>query len=103
MSQYNHRKLLYQFSAPLWKYEGAGGWHFVSMPKEMALEIKSNFSQNAEAWGRIKVLAEVGEHSWETSIWYDKKRQTYLLPIKSEVRKTQKIELSQTLTIQVSF
>jgi len=39
------------------------------------------------------------DSNWNTAIWFDTKHHTYLLPIKSEIRKNEKIELNQMLEI----
>lgn len=77
----------YVFSAKIWCFE----WHFVSLPKEMAMEIRKNLKCFEEGWGRLKVIAKIGNSQWKTAIWFDTKHQTYLLPIKTEIRKSEKI------------
>ena len=77
----------YAFSAQIWYSE----WYFVSLPKEMAKEIRDDFKQFEEGWGRLKVTAKIGNSEWKTAIWFDTKQQTYLLPIKAEIRKREKI------------
>jgi hypothetical protein len=83
----------FTFKAKIWKSPGAGGWHFVSMEKTMAAKIRGSFGENEEGWGRLKVLAGVGNTQWETAIWYDTKAGTYLLPIKAQIRKKLKLGL----------
>jgi hypothetical protein len=39
---------------------------------------------------------------WETAIWYDSKKETYLLPIKSEIRKKLKMDFENLLEIKIS-
>ena len=80
-------KIKYNFTAPVWQYASAGGWYFVSLPEGLASEIRTNLQWQEEGWGRLKVVAAIGTFSWETSIWFDTKLDTYLLPIKAEVRK----------------
>lgn len=43
-------------------------------------------------WGSLPVMATIGKTTWKTSIFPDKKRGAYLLPIKAEVRKKEEIE-----------
>ncbi len=75
------------FTASSWQHPGAGGWHFVSLPMELSEEIRSDMQSQEEGWGRMKVKAQIGETSWATSIWFDTKQNTYLLPLKAEIRK----------------
>lgn len=77
----------YTFSAKVWYSE----WHFVSFPKALANEIRENLKCFEEGWGRLKATARIGNSDWKTAIWFDTKHQTYLLPIKAEIRKREKI------------
>jgi hypothetical protein len=88
-----YKGVRYAFSAPLWRYTGAGGWHFVSLPEDLSAEIRAMFKTEEEGWGRLKATALIGEQEWKTAIWYDAKKHTYLLPIKAEVRRTQQLQL----------
>ncbi len=92
-------KVKYEFLTKMWKYDGDGGWHFVSLPKDTSKEIRAHFQWQEEGWGRMKVIAQIGEFEWKTSIWFDSKTKLYLLPIKAEVRK--KCKLDQEKEIEV--
>lgn len=85
----------YTFSAKVWYSE----WYFVSLPKEMAQEIRSHLMRFEEGWGRLKVVSKIGNSEWKTAIWFDTKHQTYLLPIKTEIRKREKIEIDNEVKI----
>ena len=43
----------------------------------------------------MKAFAEIGEVNWKTAIWYDTKMETYLLPIKAEIRTKSDLELNK--------
>lgn len=79
------------------------GWTFVSLPKELSVEIKGNFKCLEEGWDRMKVMAEVGNSKWQTAIWLDKKQDAYLLPLKAAVRKKEKIVPDQEVKIIIFF
>ena len=66
----------YEFNAMPWKYAGPAGWVFVSIPDQMSKEIRKTF-KNEEAG------------------WFDSKMNTYLLPLKSEIRKKEKLDLDK--------
>ena len=40
---------------------------------------------------------------WETSLFHDKKRDAFLLPVKADVRRREKIGLGDTIEVSVSF
>lgn len=88
-------KIRYEFKAKVWQHSLPGGWYFVSLPIELSKEIRENLKWQEEGWGRLKASAKIGITEWETSIWYDKKQKTYLLPLKAEIRKREKIKTSE--------
>jgi hypothetical protein len=81
----------YTFTAQMWQHQAPGGWYFVSLPKALSKEIRENLQWQEEGWGRMKATAQIGEVSWETAIWFDTKREAYLLPIKADIRKRAKL------------
>lgn len=94
-------KVKFEFSAKLWQYGGEGSWHFVSLPKDISNEIREHFQWQEEGWGRMKMVAEINEFRWETSIWFDSKMKIYLLPIKAEVRKKLKLKVEDELMVMI--
>jgi len=92
-------RIKYEFSANVWQYHGKGAWWFVSLPGEMAMEIRENLQWQEEGWGRLKVSAKIGHTEWKTALWYDTKMNTYLLPLKAEIRKNEKIEADDTVEV----
>jgi len=89
----------YQFDSVLWKYPGKGGWHFVALPKELSKEIRNTLKSEEQGWGRLSALAKIGNSEWKTAVWYDTKLNTYLLPLKKEVRKKEFIQIDKQLKI----
>lgn len=96
-------EVTYDFSATLWQHETPGGWHFVSLPKDISTEIREHFQWQEEGWGRMKAVAKINELKWETSIWFDTKRNAYILPIKAEIRKKQNYKVGDEIHLQISM
>jgi hypothetical protein len=94
-------KIKYEFRAKSWQYAGKGAWYFVSLPLKISTEIRKNFKWQEEGWGRLKASAKIGNTKWDTAIWFDTKSNTYLLPLKAEVRKLEHIEEEKTIKISV--
>jgi hypothetical protein len=94
-------KIKYEFSANIWQHSATGGWYFVSLPIELSNEIRGTLQWQEEGWGRLKAIAKIGNSEWNTAIWFDTKHSTYLLPIKAEIRRKEKIELNQMLEISI--
>lgn len=76
----------FTFTAEVWKHEGTGGWHFVSLPAEVADEIEETHGQRARGFRSLRVDVTIGATRWATSIFPDTKRGTYVLPVKRAVR-----------------
>lgn len=89
----------YTFIAKVWQYDGPNGWFFVSLPVEMSKEIRDNLKWQEEGWGRLKATAQIENVEWKTAIWFDTKSNTYLLPLKADIRKKCSIEKEQILEI----
>ena len=88
----------YKVSATVWLYPGMAAWHFVTLPVDVSDDIKARFGDRARGWGSLPVTITIGETSWKTSIFPDKKAGAYLLPLKSEVRKKEHIAAKDTIS-----
>ena len=93
----------FEFTAPLWRYPGEGGWHFVSLPPEIGNDIADVTAGIRAGFGSVRVAATVGTTSWRTSIFPDSKTGTYLLPVKKEVRDAEKLETGDEVWVQVQI
>jgi hypothetical protein len=83
----------YEFTAKPWQYSGPAAWHFISLPKKLAKEIRKDLKSEEEGWGRLKAIAKIGNSEWKTAIWFDTKMDTYLLPLKAEIRKRENLAI----------
>lgn len=96
-------KIKYDFSGKIWKSDSVGGWYFVSLPKEISKEIRENLKWQEEGWGRMKASATVKRFEWDSAIWFDKKLDTYLLPLKAVIRKKASLKLDERITVSISI
>jgi hypothetical protein len=94
-------KIKYEFSAMIWQHSSPDSWYFVSLPKVMAKEIRENLKWMEEGWGRLKASAKIGNSEWKTAIWFDIKQNTYLLPLKAEIRKKENLKIDQKVKVIV--
>jgi hypothetical protein len=81
-----------KFRSSLWRYAGPGGWHFITLPKGRAQEIRSSTRGIRRGWGSLPVQATIGRTRWRSSIFPDRESNSYLLPVKAEVRRKEQIE-----------
>lgn len=47
----------------------------------------------------MQAKAKIGNSAWETAIWFDTKRRTYLLPIKAEIRKRENVVVDKEVEV----
>jgi len=97
----DYKGIEYKFTAKLWAYGGPNSWYFISMPVNLAEEIRENLRSAEEGWGRLKATAKIGSAEWKTAIWFDTKMKTYLLPVKAEIRKKEQMEPGQDIGISI--
>ena len=76
----------FTFTAEVWEHDGQGAWHFVSLPDTVADDIEEMYGRNARGFGSLRVEVTTGSTTWQTSVFPDSKRRTYVLPLKKSVR-----------------
>ncbi len=93
----------FSIQSKVWLYPGEAAWHFISVPKETSNILRERFEDIARGWGSLRVEATIGQTSWKTSIFPDKKAGMYMLPLKADVRKKEGISVGDTvqLTLEV--
>jgi len=69
------------------------------LPEEESAEIKGRFGLMRRGFGAVPVAITVGGTRWRTSIFPDKKSGQYVLPVKSEVRKKEKVGMGDTVAV----
>jgi Domain of unknown function (DUF1905) len=88
-------------AAPLWRYPGADGWHFVSLAPEISAEILDLTAGTRRGFGSVRVAVTVGATSWRTSLFPDSKTGTYLLPVKKAVRVAEHLDVGDEVRVQL--
>lgn len=93
----------YEFKAELWRYNGAAGWHFVTLPVDLSQRIRAIASGLVNSFGSLRVLAHIGATSWKTSVFFDRKANAFLLPVKAEVRRKTGVSAGDELELAVEI
>ncbi|WP_432939602.1 DUF1905 domain-containing protein [Kribbella sp. CA-253562] len=88
---------VFEFSALLWEHPGEGGWHFVSVPAEISDDIADLTAGTRRGFGSVRVTVTVGSSTWQTSVFPDTKRGTYVLPVKKAVRIAEDLQAGATV------
>ncbi len=83
---------MYSFSSQLWLYPGDDPWHFVTVPDEISDDVRERTSGSRKGFGSVRVVVTIGDTTWQTSLFPDRKSNAYLLPVKKSVRKGERLE-----------
>lgn len=89
----------YTFQEDVWVYPGKAAWHFITVPSDTTKDINFFFQHQKRGWGSLPVTVTIGTTTWLTSIFPDKKTNSYLLPLKAEVRKKENLKAGSPCTV----
>jgi Domain of unknown function (DUF1905) len=81
----------------IWFWRGPSPWHFVTVPDEQSAALEAASSLVSYGWGMIPVTARIGDTEWTTSLW--PKDERYLIPVKASVRRAERVELGDVVTV----
>jgi hypothetical protein len=91
----------FTFSGTVWEWRGPAPYHFVSVPMEVAKEIKELATALTYGWGMIPVTGKIGTTTFSTSLWA--KNGTYAVPLKDAVRKAESISLGDMVSVELAL
>ncbi len=86
------KKKNYQFTSKvvLWP-STQGAWHFAGVGGSVAKSIRQDYKGLSGGFGSVPVMVIVGKSEWKTSIFWDSRSNSYLLPIKAAIRRAEGI------------
>ena len=87
------------FSGKIWFWRGPAPFHFVTVPAEQSHDLHHISGSVTYGWGMIPVTARIGRTTWTTSLF--PKDGGYIVPIKVSVRKAEKLEVGDGVTMQL--
>jgi hypothetical protein len=90
-----------RFSGEIWFWRGPAPWHFVTVPDEQCREIAAAAPMVSYGWGCIPATARIGDTAWRTSLFPKDGR--YLVPVRTDVRRAERVELGDTVTIRLTI
>ena len=91
--------MIIEFYGKIIFWKGPAPWFFVTVPAKQSRELKAISGLVTYGWGVIPVYVRVGKTEFQTSLF--PKDDHYLVPIKASVRKAEKLEEGDTVTIQL--
>lgn len=93
----------------LWSSDKApASWHFLTIEGEaaeaihaLALMRRLEFGKR-RGWGAMKATANIGETTWQTSIFPEKDSKGWLLPVKAAVRKAETLVAGDEVEVNIA-
>ena len=86
-----------EFSGLMWFWKGPSPFHFVSVQDDECGQLEAVAPLVSYGWGMIPVSARTGRTEWTTSLF--PKDGGYIVPVKDKVRRAEKLEVGDTVTI----
>jgi len=93
----------YDFRAKVWRAEVAAAWHFVTLPHDTSKQIRTVAGGLMNAFGSLRVTATIGKTSWKTSVFADTKAKAFVLPLKADVRRKEKVAEGDEVRVSVEI
>ena len=94
----------HRFKAVVWEYQGGqGSWHFISLPTDIADAIADEVGDQARGFGSVRVDVRIGRTRWQTSLFPDRSRGTYLLPLKKSVRQAEGLAEGDPASVRLTL
>ena len=82
-------------------WKGPAPWFFVAIPAKQSRDIQAISSLVTYGWGVIPVHVRIGKTEFSTSLF--PKDGHYLVPIKASVRKAEKLEKGDKVTVYLEI
>lgn len=95
--------LSFTFTAEVWFAEHS--WVFLTVPDDVSDEIVDlldSLEQPRRGFGSVKVEVTVGDTTWSTSLFPDKGRGAYILPVKKAVRDAEHIDGGDAVVVSLT-
>jgi len=90
-----------EFDGEVWFWKGPAPWHFVTVPDDESAEIAAVAAAVTYGWGVIPVKARIRMTRWQTSLFPKDGR--YVVPVKTQVRRAEAIELGDHVTVSLTI
>lgn len=88
-----------EFTGTIWFWKGPAPWYFVTVPAEQCRDLSAVAGSVTYGWGMIPVQVRIGATTWATSLWPKDGR--YIVPIKTSVRKAERLEEGDSVAVRL--
>lgn len=95
-------KLSFRAKVIVWPTETAA-WRFLYIPKNNSAALRKEYGRFSRGFSSLPVAVTINKVSWETSIFYDSRSESYLLPLKAQVRKKADVADDDTVTCELKI
>lgn len=92
-----------KFSGCIWIVGEKGGWYFITIPCEISQEMRLFFKSHQRPFNTLPLKVTLGSTTWKTSAFYDTELKSYLLPVKKEVRKKEKLNEGDLVEVEAEL
>ena len=93
----------YDFTAIVWLSPGAAGWHFVTLPVALSAQIRTLAGGLLTSFGSLRIIAQIGDATWKTSLFADNKHNAFLLPVKADIRRRANLAAGDEVSVAVEL
>ena len=88
-----------EFNSKIWFWNGPAPGYFVTIPAKQCRDLRAISEFVTYGWGMIPVHVRIGKSEWKTSLFPKDGR--YIVPIKASVRKAEKLEEGDQVTVRL--
>jgi hypothetical protein len=93
----------YEITAEVLCHPGVAHWHYLTLPEDVVDDIVARFGGSHHAAGSLPVSVRLGHSEWTTSLFYDNDTCSYLLPVKADVRRRERVGEGDTVAVRLAI
>ena len=81
----------FEVRGELRRHHGESAWYFLTLPNDLADEIRARRAGAHRPFGSLRVRVRLGSTTWSTSLFAEGASGSYLLPVKAPVRRAESV------------
>jgi hypothetical protein len=92
----------YEVTAEVWRSDGPGDRYFVTLPDEVSqTALAARGGRHAAT--SVPVSVALGRSIWSTSLYADQNTGSYVIPIKDDVRRRERVRDQQVISLRFAL